>query len=143
MRISTEKDCFNIATKRIATKRIATKGIATKRIATKGIATKGIATKGIAFPDLCDLSELCEKPCFTKFVITRLQNWSPDMILTAFDRKFLEKKDEIPPGACRPLKKMKQKMCSKWTTNKLRNKNNVEKVDTQKVEKHNVEKVRS
>ena len=27
---------------------------------------------------------------------------SPDMILTAFDVKFHEKKDEIPPGACRP-----------------------------------------
>ena len=25
-----------------------------------------------------------------------------DMILTPFDGKFNEKKDEIPPGACRP-----------------------------------------
>ena len=46
---------------------------------------------------------------------------SPDMIPSAFDVKFDEKKDEIPPGACRPSKKQK--------------KNNVEQVDPQKVEK--------
>ena len=40
--------------------------------------------------------------CFTKLVITRAQNGSPDMILTAFDVKFHEKKDEIPPRACNP-----------------------------------------
>ena len=40
------------------------------------------------------------------------------MMLTAFDGKFHETKDEIPPGACRPLKKV--------------TKNNVEKVDPQK-----------
>ena len=33
---------------------------------------------------------------------------SPDMILTAFDVKFDEKKDEIPPRSCRPLKKLKK-----------------------------------
>ena len=38
-----------------------------------------------------------------------------------FDVKFHEKKDELPPGACRPSKKLK--------------KNNVEKVDPKKVEK--------
>ena len=38
---------------------------------------------------------------FIKIVITRVKNRSPDMILTAFDGKFDEKKDEIPPGACR------------------------------------------
>ena len=52
-------------------------------------------------------------------VITRNKNRSPDMILTAFDGKFQKKKDEIPPEACRPLKTL--------------NKNNVEKVDPQKV----------
>ena len=46
---------------------------------------------------------------------------SPDMILSAFDIKFDEKKDEIPPRACRPSKKLKT--------------NNVEQVDPQKVEK--------
>ena len=51
------------------------------------------------------------------------------MILTAFDVKFQEKKDELPPGACRPSKKLK--------------KNNVEKVDPQKVEKSNVDPVGS
>ena len=35
-------------------------------------------------------------------VITRVKKRSPDMILTAFDKTFHEKKDEIPPGACRP-----------------------------------------
>ena len=29
-------------------------------------------------------------------------NGSPDMILVAFDGKFDEKKNEIPPGICRP-----------------------------------------
>ena len=35
-------------------------------------------------------------------VITRVKNGSPDMIPTAFDGKFDEKQDEIPPGICRP-----------------------------------------
>ena len=49
------------------------------------------------------------------------------MILTAFDVKFHETKNEIPPEACRPSKKLK--------------KNNVEKVDSQKVkQKNNVDK---
>ena len=39
---------------------------------------------------------------FINIVITRIKNGSPDMILTPFDRKFDEKKDEIPPGICRP-----------------------------------------
>ena len=60
-------------------------------------------------------------------VITRTQNASPDMILKAFDVKFHDKKDEMPPGACRPSKMLK--------------KNNVEKVNPQKVEKNNVDKM--
>ena len=40
----------------------------------------------------------------SKMVITRIKNRSPDMILTAFEGKFDEKKDEIPPGICRPHK---------------------------------------
>ena len=39
---------------------------------------------------------------FINIVITQVKNESPDMILTAFDRKFHEKKDEIPPGVHRP-----------------------------------------
>ena len=35
------------------------------------------------------------------------------MILSAFDLKFNEKKDEIPPGACKRLKKF-QKLKKKW-----------------------------
>ena len=86
-------------TKGIATKGIATKRIATERIATKRIATKGIATKGIAFPDL---SDLCEKHMFYKIGHNSSSRGSPDMILTAFEMKFHEKKDVIPPKACNP-----------------------------------------
>ena len=39
---------------------------------------------------------------FIKMVITRVKNGSPDRILTAFAGKFDEKKNEIPPGICRP-----------------------------------------
>ena len=39
---------------------------------------------------------------FIKMVIIRFKNGSPDMIPTAFEGKFDEKKDEIPPGICRP-----------------------------------------
>ena len=35
---------------------------------------------------------------FINMVITGVKNGSPDMILTAFDWKFDEKKNEIPPG---------------------------------------------
>ena len=54
-------------------------------------------------------------------VITGVENGSPDTTLVAFDGKLHEKKDEIPPEAHRRLKTLK--------------KNNVEKVDHQKVEK--------
>ena len=56
-------------------------------------------------------------------VIIGVKNGSPDMILTAFDGKFDEKKDEIPPRAYRPPNKL-----TTWTAKKLK-KNNVEKVD--------------
>jgi hypothetical protein len=39
---------------------------------------------------------------FIDMVMTRVKNRSSDMILTAFDGKFDEKKDEIPPGVHRP-----------------------------------------
>ena len=39
---------------------------------------------------------------FINMVRTGVENWFPDMILVAFDGKFDEKKDEIPPGICRP-----------------------------------------
>ena len=35
-------------------------------------------------------------------VITEVKNGSPDMIPTPFERKFDEKKDEIPTGICKP-----------------------------------------
>ena len=34
-------------------------------------------------------------------VITGVENWFPDMIPVAFERKFNEKFDEIPPGIYR------------------------------------------
>ena len=39
---------------------------------------------------------------FTNMVIIRVENGSPDMIMVAFDGKFDETKDEMPPGICRP-----------------------------------------
>ena len=41
---------------------------------------------------------------FIDMVITGVKNGFPDMILTPFDGKFNEKKDEIPPETCRPQK---------------------------------------
>ena len=39
---------------------------------------------------------------FMKMVITRVENGSPDMIPVAFERKFDENLNEIPPGIYRP-----------------------------------------
>ena len=39
---------------------------------------------------------------FINMVITRVENWSPDMIPVAFDKKFDENLNEIPPGIYRP-----------------------------------------
>ena len=63
-----------------------------------------------------------------------VKNESPDMILTPFDRKFDEKKDELPPGACRPPNKLKKTMSKQWALKKLK-KNNVEKVGPIKLKK--------
>ena len=75
-------------------------------------------------------------------VITRFKNASPDMILTAFDGKFHEKKDEIPPKACRPSKKLK-KQCRASGPQKVRKKTMSKKWTPEKSEKNNVEKVDS
>ena len=56
------------------------------------------------------------------------------MIFSAFDVKFDETKNEIPPGACRPSNKQKKNNVDKVNPQKVE-KNNVEKVDTQNVEK--------
>ena len=60
---------------------------------------------------------ICEMVTFVNMVITCVKNGSPNMILTPFDWKFDEKKNEIPPGACRPPNELK--------------KNNVEQVNPQ------------
>ena len=37
---------------------------------------------------------------FMNMVIIGVENWFPDMIPVAFEGKFDEKKDEMPPGIC-------------------------------------------
>ena len=68
-------------------------------------------------------------------VITRATNASPDMILTAFDLKFHETKDEIPPRACRPSTKTEKNYVQEVDHQKVKQQNNLEKVDTHKAEK--------
>ena len=46
-------------------------------------------------------SDLFEMVTFMKMVITGVENGSPDMIPVAFDRKFDENLNEIPPGIYR------------------------------------------
>ena len=67
--------------------------------------------------------------CFYKYAHNSGQKGSPDMILTAFNMKFDETKDGMPPGACRPLKKLKT--------------NSRNKTDPKQIEKNNVEQVGS
>ena len=73
-----------------------------------------------AGPVLSTNSTFTKMYVFIDMVTTRVTNGSPDMILTAFDVKFHVKKDEIPPGACRPSKKLKKTMPKKWTSKKLK-----------------------
>ena len=44
--------------------------------------------------------------CFYKYAHNSGPNESPDMILTTFDVKFHEKKDELPPDAWNPQTKI-------------------------------------
>ena len=46
--------------------------------------------------------------CFYKYAHNSGPRRSPDMILTAFDVKFHEKKDELPPEAWNPQTKIKK-----------------------------------
>ena len=73
-------------------------------------------------------------------VLVRDKNGSPDMIMTAFDGKFDDKKDEIPPGACRPPNKLKENNVDKVDHQKVGKKNNVEQVGPKKLKKNNVDK---
>ena len=47
-------------------------------------------------------SDLSKMFTFMKMVITGVKNWFPDMIPVAFERKFDENFDGIPPGIYRP-----------------------------------------
>ena len=51
---------------------------------------------------------LSKNVCFYKYAHNSGPRGSPDMILIAFDVKVHEKKDEIPPRACRPSKKFQK-----------------------------------
>ena len=77
---------------------------------------------------------LSKNVCFYKYAHNSVPWGSPDMILIAFDGKFHEKKDEIPPSAHRPLKTLKQKQWVKVGPQKVEQKQWV-KVGSQKVEK--------
>ena len=55
--------------------------------------------RGDAYKERATISKMYT---FINMVMTRVKNRPPDMILTAFDGKFEEKKDEIPPGVHRP-----------------------------------------
>ena len=48
-------------------------------------------------------SDLSKMFTFMKMVIAGVENWSPDMIPVAFERKFDENLNEIPPGIYRPF----------------------------------------
>ena len=47
-------------------------------------------------------SDFSKMVTFMNMVITGVENWSPDMIPVAFERKFDENLNEIPPGIYRP-----------------------------------------
>ena len=51
----------------------------------------------LSYDHFCVFVDLYKIITFVKMVITRVENGSPDMIPVAFDKKFDEKKDEIPP----------------------------------------------
>ena len=53
-------------------------------------------------------SVLDKNTCFYKYAHNSGPRGSPDMILTAFDVKFHEKKDELPPEAWNPQTKIKK-----------------------------------
>ena len=48
------------------------------------------------------MSDLSKMVTFIKMVITRVKHRSLDMIMMAFEGKFDETKDEVPPGICKP-----------------------------------------
>ena len=50
----------------------------------------------------CGESDLSKMVTFINMVIVGVENGSPNMIPLTFDGKFDEKKDEKPPGICRP-----------------------------------------
>ena len=83
----------------IATKRIATKEIATKGSLLRGSLLRGSLLRGSLSPTF---PTFAKKHMFYKIGHNSGPRGSPDMILTAFDVKFHDTKNEIPARACYP-----------------------------------------
>ena len=60
--------------------------------------------------------------CFYKYGHFSGPRGSPDMILSAFDVKFHEKEDEIPPRACRPSKSKEKRQFAGYELNQVEKK---------------------
>ena len=56
--------------------------------------------------------DLFENECFHKYAHNSGPRGSPDIIMTAFDVKFDEETDEVPPEAWNPQTKIKKH--NKW-----------------------------
>ena len=75
-------------------------------------------------------SDLFQNIRFYKYAHNSGPKGSPDMIFSAFDVKFHDKNEGMPPGACRPPKienKLKT-LCRMWAQESEKTKNNVDKV---------------
>ena len=60
----------------------------------------------------CTQIQPFQKSTFYKYAHKTGTRGSPDMLLSAFDVKFHEKKDEIPPSARRPSTSEEKKQCA-------------------------------
>ena len=83
-------------------------------------------------------SDLFKNIDFYKYAHNSGSRLSPEMILSAFDEKLDEKKDEIPPDACRPSEKLKKNNLQEVDPQKVK-RNSVQKVDPKKLKKTNVQ----
>ena len=75
----------------------------------------------------CHPIQSSPKICFYKYAHNSIPRGAPDMSLSAFDVKFHDKNEGMPPGACRPPKSEKHKNnvqnmgLKQWTKNKKYN----------------------
>ena len=95
---------------------------ALKRIASisllRGSLLRGSLLRGSLSPTF---PTFAKKHMFYKIGHNSGPKGAPDMILTALDVKFHEKKYEIPPRACRPSKSEEQKLCAGYGLEKVKN----------------------